>query len=76
MANCIQLVKELPRSVTQSKERTLKAAFQVLTATSMKMAVFLRMVEALSTPETSVKFYKTTRHYSFYTEGVGEQGIF
>jgi hypothetical protein len=39
--------------------------FQVLTATNMKMAVFFiikaMMMEAVTTSETSVNFYRTTR---------------
>jgi hypothetical protein len=41
--------------------------FEVLTTASMKMAVFwvvaaiAMMMEAVSTSETSVKFYQTTR---------------
>jgi hypothetical protein len=49
------------------KEHRLRERFQVLTAASMKMAVFWvvapcisLMMEAASTSETSVNFYQTT----------------
>jgi hypothetical protein len=47
-----------------------KVGFEVLTAASMKMAVFWvvapcsLMMEAASTSETSVNFYQTTRRYN------------
>jgi hypothetical protein len=63
----------LPSRTLSSKISSLQVGYEVLTAASMKMAVFWVvapcslvevMMEAARTSETLVYFYQTTRHYN------------